>query len=106
MESENYRIRYTALSFTDLDEIDSYITETLFNASAAERLISAMENSINQLQRFPLIGSVVEDAYLASKGYRKLVVENYLVFYLVSESTQEVIIMRVIYGAREYRNLL
>lgn len=106
MESERYRIRYTPLSYEDLDEIDTYITETLCNEAAAERLLAEMEKSINQLRQFPQIGSRVEDAYLAAKGYRKLVVENYLIFHLINEDAKEVIIMRVLYGAREYHKLL
>ena len=106
MENENYRIRYTPLAYEDLDEIDSYITDTLCNESAAEQLLAEMERSINQLRQFPQIGSKVEDAYLAEKGYRKLVVENYLVFHLINEAAKEVIIMRILYGAREYHKLL
>lgn len=106
MENELYRIQYTPLAFEDLDGIDTYISETLCNAVAAERLIEQMEKSINQLKQFPYMGSKVEDEYLAAKGYRKLVVENYLIFHLIDEPQREVIIMRVIYGAREYHNLL
>ncbi len=65
-----------------------------------------MERAINHLRQFPQIGSMVDDAYLASKGYRKLVIENYLAFHLIHEAQKEVIIMRVLYGAREYRSLL
>jgi len=39
----------------------------------------------------------LEDHYLASKGCRKLVVQNYLVFHLVDQVQKEVIIMRVMY---------
>ena len=106
MENKCYQIRYTPLAADDLDEIDTYISDTLCNPQAAEGLLEEMEKSINQLRNFPYIGSEVEDAYLASKGYRKLVVENYLVFHLVNEQLQEILIMRVLYGAREYRSLL
>lgn len=106
MENEWYRIRYTPLAFDDLNEIDTYISETLCNEAAAERLLDEIEHSVNQLKQFPYIGSEVEDSYLAAKGYRKLVVSNYLVFHLVNEQAKEIVIMRVIYGAREYHNLL
>lgn len=39
MENELYKIRYTPLAYEDLDSIDSYISETLCNESAAERLL-------------------------------------------------------------------
>lgn len=106
MENENFQIRFTPLAYEDLDEIDTYISVTLVNPQAAERLLEEMENSINQLIQFPYIGSEVDDPYLARKGYRKLVVENYLVFHLVDSDQKQVVIMRVLYGAREYRSLL
>ena len=100
MACETYRIRYAPLAYEDLDEMDSYISNVLLNPQAALNLLDEMEES------FPLIGSEVEDPYLASKGYRKLAVQNYLVFHLVNKEQKEVVIMRIMYGAREYRNLL
>ena len=40
MESKLYQIRYTPLAYQDLDEIDSYISETLHNPQAAEKLLN------------------------------------------------------------------
>lgn len=106
MEPENYRIRYTPLAYEDLSEIDTYISQVLLNPQASLGLLDEMQGFINRLKQFPLIGSEVEDPYLASKGYRKLVVQNYLVFHLVDREKKEVIVMRILYGAREYHNLL
>ena len=106
MVSENYRVRYTPLAYEDLDEIDTYISSVLLNPPAALNLLGEIEESVNRLQQFPFIGSAAEDPYLASKGYRKLVVQNYLVFYLADQVQKEIVVMRVIYGAREYRSLL
>lgn len=106
MGNNTFRIRYTPLAFADLDDIDSHISETLCNPQAAENLLDEMEKSIRQLEHYPTLGFEVNDSYLASKGYRKLSVQNYLVFYLINHKEQEVIIMRVLYGAREYRDLL
>ena len=106
MENELYKIRYTPLAYGDLDSIDSYISETLCNESAAERLLDKIEKAAGQLKQFPRMGSEVEDPYLSAKGYRKLVVDNYLLFHLIDDAQKEVIVMRVIYGAREYHDLL
>ncbi len=106
MENKPYQIRYTPLAYADLDSIDSYIAETLANPTAADHLMEKMERSIDRLKDFPYIGSEVGDAYLAAKGYRKLVADNYIVFHLISEDRRTVLIMRVVHGAREYQNLL
>ena len=101
-----YHIQYTPLAAEDIDEIDAYISETLCNPDAAEKLLTKMEQQILRLQQFPHLGYLVEDPYLAAKGYRKLIVDNYLIFHLVDDTNQTIIIMRVLYGAREYRDLL
>lgn len=106
MENECYKIRYTPLAYEDLDEIDTYISETLLNPQAAENLLDEMEKSIRQLEQFPYVGSEVEDSSLSDKGYRKLVVQNYLIFHIVDLEQKQVVIMRILYGAREYHNLL
>ncbi|ODA39978.1 hypothetical protein DSBG_3269 [Desulfosporosinus sp. BG] len=46
------------------------------------------------------------DELLRNKGYRKLVVDNYIVFYLVNELERQVVIMRILYGAVNYQNML
>ncbi|WP_425061443.1 hypothetical protein [Sporomusa carbonis] len=33
-------------------------------------------------------------------------VDNYLVFYLVNEAEEEVVIMRILYGASNYQDIL
>lgn len=106
MKNDLYEVRYTPLAYEDLDEIDTYISETLVNSKAATDLMYEMEKSISRLEEFPYMGSEVADSYLASKGYRKLVVKNYLVFYLINSKQKQVVIMRVLYGAREYHDLL
>ncbi len=106
MKNERFQILYTPLAYEDLDEMDTYISETLFNSQAAEKIMEEIEKSISQLEQFPYIGSEVADPHLSRKGYRKLVVNNYLIFHLINAEQKQVIIMRVLYGAREYHNLL
>ncbi len=53
-------------------------------------------------QRFPLIS----DERLSQMGYRKLVVKNYVVFYLIDEKNKVVEIGRILYGRRDWLSLL
>ena len=39
-------------------------------------------------------------------GYRKITVKNYIVFYRVDDKANTIYIMRVIYGRRDYINLI
>ena len=42
------------------------------------------------------------DDLLSSEGYKKLVVKNFIVLYIVSDSDKLVNIMRVCYGGSDY----
>ncbi len=65
-----------------------------------------IENSIMLLRSFPYSCSFVLDDLMRSKGYRKLIVNNYIVFYLVNEIEKQVVIMRILYGAQNYQDIL
>ena len=58
------------------------------------------------LKDFPFSCSFVRDNLLKDKGYRKLIVDNYIVFHLVSEAEKEVVVMRVLYGKQKYQDLI
>jgi plasmid stabilization system protein ParE len=51
-------------------------------------------------ERCPL----AKDIQLRLRGYRMLLVKNYIVFYLVSDKTVE--IRRILYARRQYEGLL
>ncbi|MEA1974141.1 MAG: type II toxin-antitoxin system RelE/ParE family toxin [Bacillota bacterium] len=40
------------------------------------------------------------------KGYRKIIVDNYIGFYLVDDETNEVVIMRFLYGEQKFQDIL
>lgn len=90
----------------DLGNIYRYISEELFTASAATNILKRIEKEIIRLKEFPFSCNYVADEFLRNKGYRKLIVDNYIVFYLTKEEKDQVIIMRVLYGKQNYENLL
>lgn len=106
MGGNSYGIRLTPKASDDLDEIYEYITNNLHNLKAAVRIMSEIETNLLRLKDLPLSGSLLNDEFLRKKGYRKLIVENYIVFYLVNESDKQVVAMRVLYESRKNENLI
>lgn len=106
MEKNNYSLKFTPIADEDLDEIYHYISCKLFAEGAAITIMNKIENCIMKLEHFPYFGSYVLDEHLKNKGYRKLVIENYIVFYLVNEAEKQVVIMRILFGASDYLNIL
>lgn len=106
MEESNYSVHFTKFAMNDLDDIYLYISKELFAESAAEALLNRLENSIMQLKEFPKLGSRLTDQYLRMKGYRRIIIDSYIIFYIVNEQKKRVIIMRILYGKRKYEDLL
>ena len=72
--------------------------------SAALRYYDKLTEEIASLSTMPERCPRPRDLALAAKGYRYLIVENYLIFYVVSGGTVQ--IRRILYGRRDYRALL
>ena len=102
----SYKLKFTPAANDDLDLIYRYISEYLVAQKAADDLMDDIETLIMRLKDFPYSGNPVTDDILSSRGYRKLIVKNYIVFHLIDEAGKQVVIMRVLYGAQQYENLL
>jgi toxin ParE1/3/4 len=88
MAAHSYRLVFTPKAEEDLNEIYEYIFGTLANASAADNLASGIEKTVMRLKQYPFSGQYVMDEPLKTRGYRKVIVDNYLVFYLVNEAKE------------------
>jgi plasmid stabilization system protein ParE len=101
-----WKILFSDKAEDDLSNAVEYITKILKAPVAAEKLLSDAEKEIGKLEEFPFSCPLVKDKYFSEKGVRFLVVNNYLVFYLLRESEKEVSIIRFLYGRRDWVSLL
>ena len=106
MSTSNYRVKLTPKAREDLDKIYSYFTGELYATEAANSLLEKIEADIMRLSDYPFACSQVDDEFLRSKGYRKLIIDNYIAFYIVNEEEKQVVVMRVLYGRRKYQDIL
>lgn len=86
MGRSSYHMRFPPKATDNLDEIYEYRTNSLHNLNAAERLMSEMETNVISLKDFLWSGSLRNDEFFKRKGYRKLIIEDSIVIYLVDES--------------------
>jgi addiction module RelE/StbE family toxin len=99
---KKHKIHYLPIAQQDLLEIFDYIMSD--NPKAAAEFINKIDKSISKLETYPRLGVVPKDDRLEFMGYRMLVINNYLVFYVIKESIVE--IRRIIHGSRKYSFLL
>ena len=101
-----YTIIRTDKAEEQLREIIFYIADDSGSVDIALNYLDKIENAINQLSDFPLVGSTPRYSTLRKQGYRVLIIERHLVFYKVNEEEKSVIIYAIVDGRREYKNLI
>lgn len=99
---ERYKVKIYPTAQQDLRDIADYLNT--LSPSAALRYYDKLTQEIASLSTMPERCPRPRDLALAAKGYRYLIVENYLIFYVVSGGTVQ--IRRILYGRRDYRALL
>lgn len=98
--SKKYNLVYLPIAREDLIEIIEYIQTD--NPNAALNFLNKIDKTISKLKEFPYMGTVPKDDLLKFKGYRILIIQNYLIFYVVNEESAEIEIRRIIHGKRKY----
>ena len=101
-----YSLVVTAQAESDLDDIVAYLVQKLSTPSAACELLDSIEECYQNLRRTPYMYGECSDIRLQTEGYRRAVINNYVLVYKINESSQTVMIMRYFYGARDYQRLL
>lgn len=102
--TNKFRIEYLPTAENDLIDIFEYILSD--NPSTAKIFLDQVDESILKLEEFPYMGVIPKDSRLKYLGYRILIFENYLVFYVVDEGEELVEIRRVLHGKRQYSFLI
>jgi toxin ParE1/3/4 len=99
-----YKIILSEAAEWDMAEIHQYISDELFSPEAADKLLDEFERNILDLEHMPKKYALVPNEKLARKGIRFIPVKNYIIFYFADEKS--VTIVRVIYGRRDWRNIV
>lgn len=102
MNPTKYDIRLLRVAEDDLTEIILYVASDRPNA--ATRLAGRFEQRLLRLATNPFLGAVPGEGTLARLGYRYLLVDNYIIFYVVEAHI--IYVHRIVHGARDYTQLL
>lgn len=100
--AQNYKVRIYPSAEQDLAEIVDYLNT--LSKQAALKYFDMLIEEIAGLSTMPERCPHPRDLALTAKGYRCLIVKDYLVFYMVVGDTVQ--IHRILYGRRDYQSLL
>jgi len=97
-----YRLRYLPVAQDDLVSIFDYIAQDSLNRALI--FVEKLDKRIRLLEQQPYLGRIPRHPKLREYGYRVLIVESYLVFYIIRGQTIEV--HRVLHGSRNLDHLI
>lgn len=99
-----YDLNVFPLAQADMESIFEYIAVELANPAAAIKQINDFEKAFDNVCSFPESCPYIENEYVKDKTLRKLIVNHYIAFYRVKGN--EIQVVRVLYGMRNYGTLL
>ncbi len=99
---EQYSIRIYKKAQEDLEEIVRYLNQ--FHAETALKYYDLIIEKIGSLSSLPERCALVRDDSLKLKQYRCLIVDNYVVFFVIRGMNVQV--RRILYNRRQYLDLL
>ena len=102
----NYKIEYSKNSLDDLKSIYEYIAFELYAPITASNQVKRIIKAISPLKEMPFMYKVYEEEPWESKGIHIFSIDSYVILYLPNKKAKRVIIVRILYGARDIQTEL
>ena len=103
---EQYKIKVTDPAENDLRNIISYIATQLSAPETATSMAEHIGKAMFSLAEMPHRHPLVANEQLAWRGFRKVTVRNYNVFFVIHETEGIVRIMRILYARQDWQRML
>lgn len=94
-----------AAGVDDLRDLYSYVAFSLKEPATAQKLVNRIRKAARSLDALPGRHPVVDWEPWQSMGMHRFTVEDFLLFYLIDQSTRTVTLVRIVYGGRDLQNL-
>jgi addiction module RelE/StbE family toxin len=95
-----YDVKLLKRAAKDIDEICRYLSQ--FYPDTPGRFLDELERTLDGLTQNPYLST----EYEKNKSYRRMIVQDYLMFYKISKPGKTVRIYRVLHGKRDIGEFL
>ena len=92
-----------------VDEVVGYLVNELASPGAAANFLDGLDGVVEHLESFPLSYPHPTDGRLATRGYRKALVGNYVLLFRVEETSRGngvVYVTNLFHGSQSYQGLV
>ena len=102
----SYKIIITPDAEQDLVELRNYIADVLLARDTARNYIRTIRKEIRSLSELPARYKPVDDEPWHSRGIRRIMANNFFVYYRIDEDRKQVFVLNVIYARRDQLRML
>ena len=103
---DSYKIILTPDAEEDLVELRNYIADVLLARDTARNYIRTIRKEIGSLSELPARYKPVDDEPWHSRGIRRIMANNFFVYYRIDEDRKQVFVLNVIYARRDQLRML
>ena len=104
--SDVYSVVYSPEAMNDLREIYAYVAFDLQSPDAAEGQVNRLREEIRSLDFMPSRYAIVDWEPWMSMEMHRVPVDNFIVYYAVSNSSLTATVIRIFYSGRDVENII
>ncbi len=97
---DKYKVKINPRAIRDLDSIYEYIAKEKSAPENAKGQVDRIKKAILNFDIFPQSHQERNEGRYAGKGYRQLLIDNYIVIFRVDEGTKTVYVVTIQYQGR------
>lgn len=97
---DKYKVKLNSRAFRDLEEIFAYIAYDKLSLNNAKAQTDRIKMALKKLETFPHSHQERLDGRYAGKGYRQLLIDNYIAIFRIDEDNKNVHIITIQYKGR------
>ncbi|MBQ2935212.1 MAG: type II toxin-antitoxin system RelE/ParE family toxin [Lachnospiraceae bacterium] len=97
---DKYKVKVNPRAIRDLDNIYEYIASEKLAPENAKGQVERIKESILGLDTFPQSHQERNEGRYAGKGYRQLVIDNYIAIFRINEPQKTVYVVTIQYQGR------
>lgn len=97
---DKYKVKITPKAIRELDDIYEYIANEKLAPENAKGQIDRIKKAVLSLDTFPQSHQERNEGRYAGKGYRQLLIDNYIVIFRIEETSKTVYLITIQYQGR------
>ena len=97
---DKYRVKVNPRAISELDRIYKYIADDELSPQNARGQVDRIKKAVLNLDTFPQSHQERNEGRYAGKGYRQLLIDNYVVIFRIDELHKTVYVVTIQYQGR------